>query len=256
MNDHNLDDLIIGEPEAGGKRPKSLLTLIGLILIILIVGVFLARLIFSAPETTAEEATTELTGVVKPAGQGTTAQTKGPKAQPAEEIPDELKPIAKETLPENSELKPIAAPSASPSAKTEVPLPADKPKSKSVTPKNPADKPKSKSVTPKKSAPAPHPEPKPKVKKTSPSELFTKQKSEPSASGDKVYYIQVGSFRRMPNQKYLDKIKAQGYKPVIVKSGEMIKVRVGPFGSYADAKSKLPEVKEKLGISGFVVRKQ
>lgn len=254
MNDHNLDDLIIGEPESGGKGPKSLLTLIGLILIILIVGVFLAKLIFSEPETTSEEATTELTGVVKPAGQGTTAEAKGPKAQPAEEIPDELKPIAKETLPESGELSPIA-PSASPSAKAKTSRPTP-PKAEAA---RPVTKPKPKPVAAKK--PAPAPKPKPKVKKPSPSELFAKQKAKTKSkaeqpAGKKIYYIQIGSFKRMPNQKYLDKIKAKGYKPVIVKSGEMVKVRVGPYGSYADAKARLPEVKEKLGISGFVVRKQ
>ncbi len=251
MNDHNLDDLIIGEPESGGKGPKSLLTLIGLILIILIVGVFLAKLIFSEPETPAEGATTELTGVVKPAGQGTAAEAKGSKAQPAEEIPDELKPIAKETLPESSELSPIA-PSAPHTAKSKTSRPAPK---KAAAPR-PAAKPKP--VTAQKPAPAP----KSKVKKTRPSELFAKQKAKTKSkakqppAGSKIYYIQIGSFKRMPNQKYLDKIKAQGYKPIIVKSGEMVKVRVGPYGSYADAKAKLPVVKEKLGISGFVVRKQ
>ncbi len=254
MNDHNLDDLIIGEPESGGKGPKSLLTLIGLILIILIVGVFLAKLIFSEPETTSEEATTELTGVVKPAGQGTTAEAKGPKAQPAEEIPDELKPIAKETLPESGELSPIA-PSASPSAKAKTSRPTP-PKAEAA---RPVTKPKPKPVAAKK--PTPAPKPKPKVKKPSPSELFAKQKAKTKSkaeqpAGKKIYYIQIGSFKRMPNQKYLNKIKAKGYKPVIVKSGEMVKVRVGPYSSYADAKAKLPEVKEKLGISGFVVRKQ
>ncbi len=255
MNDHNLDDLIIGEPESGGKGPKSLLTLIGLILIILIVGVFLAKLIFSESEAP-EEPTTELTGVVKPAGQRSTTETKGPKAQPAEEIPDELKPIAKETLPESSELD-SPAPSASPSAKAKTSRPAP-PEAEAP---RPVTKPKPKPVAAKKPAPAPTPKPKPQVKKPSPGELFAKQKTETKSqtkqpAGKKIYYIQVGSFKRMPNQKYLDKIKARGYKPVIVKSGEMIKVRVGPYSSYAEAKAKLPEVKEKLGIAGFVVRKQ
>ena len=253
MNDHNLDDLIIGEPESGGKGPKSLLTLIGLILIILIVGVFLAKLIFSEPETPAEGATTELTGVVKPENRGTAAEAKGPKAQPAEKIPDELKPIAKETLPDSGELSPIA-PSAPHGAQTETNRPTPK---KKAAPRQAA---KPKPAAAKK--PAPGPKPKPKVKKTRPSELFAKQKAKAKsqtgqpAAGKKIYYIQIGSFKRMPNQKYLDKIKAQGYKPIIVKSGEMVKVRVGPYGSYADAKAKLPVVKEKLGISGFVVRKQ
>ena len=251
MNDHNLDDLIIGEPKSEDKGSKSLLTLIGLILIILIVGVFLAKLIFSEPETVSNEATTEeLTGVVKPLQHETTDRLKGPKAQPTEEIPDELKPLSKETLPESEELTPLK-PSVSHTVAQTHRTPSRK-----TAPRQPI--PPHTIVSGKPSTTS---QPKIRVKKPNPRQLFAQQKSKakskakPTATVKKIYYIQVGSFKRMPNQKYLDKIKAQGYKPVIVKSGAMIKVRVGPYGSYAEAKGRLPEVKEKLGISGFVVRK-
>jgi len=248
MNDHNLDDLIIGEPESGGKGSKSLLTLIGLILIILIVGVFLAKLIFSEPESTSKEATTELTGVVKPLQHETTDRGKEPKAQPAEEIPDDLKPLSQEPLPESDELTPLKPTVSHAAAQTR------RTPSRQTAPLQPV---RPKTTVSKKHAP----KPKRTVKKPTPRQLFARQKPKAKseakpAAAKKIYYIQVGSFKRMPNQKYLDKIKAQGYRPIIVRSGAMIKVRVGPYGSYAEAKAKLPEVKEKLGISGFVVRKQ
>jgi len=238
MNDHNLDDLIIGDPEPGGGKSKSLLSLIALVLIILIVGVLLAKLIFSGPEEIEEEAApTELTGLVKPKAKTKRSSETTPKARPAEKIPDELKPITRETLPESEDLKPIVP--------KPTPKPAVKPKSteKNTVPSAPK-KPVAKTSKPK---------PRPK-----PADLFEKkpkpQKTTPSTG--KSYYIQLGSFKRMPDQKFLDKIKANGYEPIIVKSGNMIKVRIGTYGSYGDAKAKLPEVKEKLGIDGFVVRKK
>jgi DedD protein len=241
MNDHNLDDLIIGEPDSGKKGGKSLLTLVGLILIILIVGVFLAKLIFGGPETTQESAETELAGIAKPASHTPAA---APKAKATHEaIPEELQPIRRETLPSDQELAPIPA-RKSAQTSPRHPLPAP---STSAKPK----------LKPTATAQA---KAKPKARK-SPKELFAQEKkaskSTPKPSAEKkIYYIQLGSFKRRPEQKFLDKIKAQGYKPLIVKAGAMIKVRVGPYASYADAKAKLPEIKEKLGITGFVVRKK
>jgi len=234
MNDHNLDDLIIGEPNPGGGKSKSLLSLIALALIILIVGVLLAKLIFSEPEEISDKGSTELTGLVKPESRS----EEHPKAKPAEKIPDELKPITRETIPESGDLKPIA-PKPAPKAASARPKPAEK---KSV-----------------KTKPASTNKPKPKSKaKPKPAELFEKKtRNKPSAETEKkAYYIQLGSFKRMPDQKFLDKIKAGGYEPIIVKTGEMIKVRIGTYGSYGDAKAKLPEIKKQLGIDGFVVRKK
>jgi cell division septation protein DedD len=242
MNDHNLDDLIVGEPDAGGKGSKSLLTLVGLILIILIVGVFLAKLILGGPEAPQE---TELTGISKPSAHPT-AKTKAASTSGNEPIPEELRPISKETLPATEELTPIQP---SQTAKT--------PSKPPVVKQTPETKPQPK---PRTTASKPEPKPKPEIQK-SPKELFAKQtqskkSATKTATGSRQYFIQLGSFKRMPDKKFLDKIKAQGYKPIIVKAGSMIKVRVGPYGSYADAKTKLPMIKEQLGISGFVVRKQ
>ncbi|ADV46906.1 SPOR domain-containing protein [Nitratifractor salsuginis] len=243
MNDHNLDDLIIGEPDSGNKGSKSLLTLVGLILIILIVGVFLAKLILGGPDVPQEAQETELTGISKPAAHPA-AKPRQPTASKSEALPEELQPISKETLPSTEELTPIHPP-----VTAKVP---SKPHIVKQTPKTQS--------TPKAKVSVSKPKPKPKVKK-SPKELFAKQSrnkkpAAKTATGTRQYFIQLGSFKRMPDKKFLDKIKARGYKPIIVKAGEMIKVRVGPYGSYADAKAKLPTIKDQLGISGFVVRKQ
>jgi cell division septation protein DedD len=236
MNDHNLDDLIIGDPEPGGGKSKSLLSLVALVLIILIVGVLLAKLIFSGPEELDEAAPTELTGLVKPDAKAKPSA----KAKPVEKIPDELKPITRESLPESDDLKPIAPRAATPKP---APKPAEKKTEERPAPaaKPVAEQPKAK------------PKPKPKAK---PAELFEKKPAAKPAATGRTYYIQLGSFKRMPDQKFLDKIKAAGYEPLIIKTGTMIKVRIGTYGSYGEAKAKLPEIKQKLGIDGFVVRKK
>ena len=235
MNDHNLDDLIIGDPEPGGGKSKSLLSLIALLLIILIVGVFLAKLLFSGPEELEKTPETELSGIVKP--HTPAAGTPHAAAKPVEKIPEELQPMRDEKLPANEELTPLAP--------THPAKPAARPKPEkraAVISTRPKPKPQAKKPVAK---------PKPK-----PAQLFEKKPKSKSAAGKKVYYIQVGSFKRMPDKKFLDKMKAVGYEPIIVKTGSMIKVRVGPYSSYGDAKAKLPEVKSKLGIAGFVVRKK
>jgi len=240
MNDHNLDDLIIGEPESHGGKSKSILTLIALLAIIVIVGTILYQLIMGGGEDELKESsgTTELTSVINPAMQQNKTTRKTPAAE--ESIPEELKPIVEEKLPEPTTANPVTAkaPKAEPTPKAKA----------STTATESKPKPVSKKETPK---------PKTKSSQKKPSELFKKsEKAKAGTEGKKSYYVQVGSFKRPPTQKFLDEMKAKGYKPIIVKTGDMIKVRVGPYDSYDAAKNKLPEVKEKLGISGFVVRKK
>ena len=69
-----------------------------------------------------------------------------------------------------------------------------------------------------------------------------------------IYYIQVGSFSKQPNKKYIENIKKHHYKYKLFKSGGLTKVRIGPYTNYEFAKSKLPTIKKDLGVAGFVVR--
>jgi len=243
MNDHNLDDLIIGEPEGKGGKSKSVLTLLALILIILIVGTVLVKLITGGEEEVQSQESTELTSVVNPKMHSTQPKTKAPQ----EQIPEELKPIVEEKLPPLPKKKTAPAKPAASIKHEAAKKPAMKIEAASAKKKTEAPKKKTAPAAAKK-------QPAASTKQRSsgkPSELFKK-------TGDvkRTYYIQVGSFKRPPTQKFLDKIKANGYTPIIVKTGEMIKVRVGPYSSYEAAKAKLPEVKTKLGIAGFVVRKK
>jgi len=246
MNDHNLDDLIIGEPQGKSGKSKSVLTLLALILIILIVGTVLVKLITGGEEESKSPAETELSSVVRPGMHASRPETKTPR----EQIPEDLQPIVDEKLPPLPSEKPIAHKTSTPAQAAPVRhAQAPKPAVRHPRPAQPKQTPAP--VRKASAAPVHKSTTHPKAKSASkPSELFHK------SSGNKIYYIQVGSFRRPPTQKFLDKIQAAGYTPVIVKNSGMTKVRIGPYPSYGDAKAKLPEIKSKIGIAGFVVRKK
>lgn len=93
--------------------------------------------------------------------------------------------------------------------------------------------------------------------------LTRKQKSEPAvvrASG-KQWMIQVGTFADSGNAKRLSKmLMAQHYrvvlKPVSIKEGRAIRVRVGPYADKASAKTARDRIQQKMGIEGVVLAKQ
>ena len=224
MNDHNLDDLIIGEPTPVNNRSKSLLAIIALIVIILLVGILLAKMILGSPEDNVLISDNKKTEFV------------APELIPVDNTDDKdnsdkLTPIKKEKLPE--------------------PKPKEKPKKKvqkpEPTPKKEIIK---KKVEPKKAKPKPAKK-KPIKKETNkkaskPSELFSKSES--------IYYIQVGAFNKDPNPRYLKKIKDAGFKYIINKNEKTQRVRVGPYSSYSEAKAAVSDINSSIGIVGFVIK--
>ncbi|WP_456458054.1 SPOR domain-containing protein [Nitratifractor sp.] len=251
MTDHNLDDLIIGEPDLPGGKSKSVLTTLALFAIIVIVGIVLYQLIMGGEETAPKSGEkTALTSIVTHPVRYETGTRR------REQIPKELQPIVREKLPTSATQNAGRSHSVSAPETTSIrrPLPAksistpvreSKPQTKAPTVSRREQTPKTRAHTPV---------------KAKPSELFKRKEQEtkkkPTAAAHKEYFVQVGSFRRPPTKKFLDDMRAKGYRPLLVKSAGMIKVRIGPYPSYADAKAKLPEIKEKLGIAGFVVRKK
>lgn len=255
MTDHNLDDLIIGEPDLHGGKSKSVLTTLALIAIVVIVGIVLYQIIMGGDETAqiTTENHTNLTSVVTHPVQRETMTRR------REKIPEELQPIVREKLPVAAEQH-VAPPRTHPTPEKESPTRQTLArKSDSVTARGPKPHAKIPAATPRHTAiprPVTH-----TPQKTKPSELFKRKKpvkreTPPTTAGTKEYFVQVGSFKRPPTKKFLDDMRAKGYRPILVKSAGMIKVRVGPYSSYTEAKAKLPEIKEKLGIAGFVVRKK
>ena len=126
MNDHNLDDLIIGDPEPITPHSKKLLSLIALVIVILIVGLILWALLFSTPGT---EPT------VTPSQNQT--QTLEPTLPPLEPSPKEPR---EPTLAPTPTPKPVPTPKPAP-----TPKPVPKPTGQ-TTSKAPATAPSTPSV--------------------------------------------------------------------------------------------------------------
>ncbi len=227
MNDHNLDDLIIGDPAPVGKKSKSFLAMIALTVIILLLGILLSKMILGGSDeeiTLAEENQTVFVS---------------PELIPEEAVhqkkESDLQPIANEKLP-----SPQKQPAKKPVKK---PVVVKVNTEKSVIQKSKPQKSAVKKATPKKPVSKPV-----KKKPSKPSTLF--------AEGKPVYYIQIGAFNRDPNPKFLKKVEGAGLAYTINKNEKTRRVRVGPYGSYGEAKAALVEVNSSIGIMGFVVKQK
>jgi len=222
MNDHNLDDLIIGDPAPSSKKSKSFLAMIALVVIILLVGILLSKMILGTSEEAIAVADKNQTEFVSP--ELIPMENSNPKKS------SDLKPIVKEKLP--APTKPKKQPVKKPVKKSET---IQKTKPKAVTVKKVTQK--------KKAASQPNSKKQPK-----PSALFDE--------GKRIYYIQIGAFNREPNPKFLKKIESAGLKYTVNKNEKTRRVRVGPYGSYAEAKAALKDVNSSIGIMGFVVKQK
>ena len=78
-----------------------------------------------------------------------------------------------------------------------------------------------------------------------------KKRTTPKSTSRKYYYVQVGSFKAKPTQKYLRKISKLGL-PYKVKKTNIYKVLVGPYKKESTARKILPKVKQKLNRSAFI----
>jgi cell division septation protein DedD len=225
MNDHHLDDLIIGDPEPGSSKSKTLLTIIALLIVILIIGLILWALLSDSSVENSNAATASPTQQTKP-------------------LAPDLIPIDK---PNNE--TPVAKPKPKPEVKSEVKPTPVKPKSKPVV------------VQPKpvqKTKPA---APKPTIKE--PVQPATNQSSAEAAptkpaiienENKTVYYVQVGAFKRDPSPKFIKKLKENGFTFITKTNNGIRRVRVGPYDGYMDAKAALPDIKSKLGVDGLIVK--
>ncbi|NKQ40323.1 MAG: SPOR domain-containing protein [Sulfurovum sp.] len=226
MNDHNLDDLIIGDPSPVGKKSKGLLAIIALIVIVLLAGILLSRMILDSDDDGSLATDQNQTEFVSPE----LIPTDDTKAQKRS---DDLTPIGKEKLPTAS--KKVKKPTRTVSKKVvKKIIKNSEPVKKKVT----TAKTTTKKVATKK----------PVAEKSKPSTLFQ--------DGKRTYFIQIGAFNREPNSRFLKKIENAGLKYVVNKNEKTRRVRVGPYGSYSEAKAALTDVNSSIGIMGFVVEQK
>ena len=237
MNDHHLDDLIIGDPQPVTNQSRGILTIIALLIVVLIAGLILWALLFNSSEETSHAATqnTSKTRTLDPnliPLENNTSETK-PKQSDVTPMPD-----LKQNPSDKPEEKPMTKPAAVKNLITVKPAPVDHPK---------PQKPKT--------------TPKPNIPKVQKPYVTTETASKKKAgtvlikNADKtIYYIQVGAFRHKPNPKFLKKLKDNGFTFITKKTDDLRRVRVGPYDSRDEARAALPEIKTKLGIDGIIVK--
>jgi len=229
MNEHNLDDLIIGDPVPIGKKSKSRLAIIALLIIVFLAAILLFKMIWG-------DTTDDVVLVDKNETTFVSPELIPMENNSKKEEKNDLLPITKEKLPEPSKK---STPPVKPKVKKE-------PK-KVIKKSEPTKTPKPQKTVPK------------KVKKDETVKKPVKKQPKPSAlfgEGKPVYYVQVGAFNREPNAKFIQKIKDAGFNYVINKNEKTRRVRVGPYGSYAEAKAALTDVNSSIGIVGFVVKQK
>ncbi len=103
----------------------------------------------------------------------------------------------------------------------------------------------------KKITPSPKPTPTKKVVSTK----KTPKAPEVKTSGKGRYYVQLGAFRSKENaNKLMKTVKNMGYPVIVVKSGDLYKVRITGFSTRNSALSELKKLKKK-GFEGFIGKK-
>lgn len=260
MNRYDMQDLIIEDELNKDKKPKRVLAIVALVIIILVAGMTIMKSVVGSNDTNSSKSSKN-------------AQTVDSELQPVDnpikvknpakdDTPDELKPISDDELPTiplpiskhaNIDTQPEQKKAPTPVA-TETPK--EKTPPKETTKSTPIKAKETPHIIKKVKKEHKKVEKKEPKRVTKPSELFKKSTSvvKSAKSSKHIYYIQVGSFSKAPQKSYLDNIKAKGYSYKLFRGGRLIKVRVGPYSSYEEAKSKLPQIKASLGLDGFVVK--
>lgn len=246
MNDHNLDDLIIDEVAPKKNKTKSLLTIFALLIVVFIVAIILTSVVLDdtkGNDPLLEENNTEM---VSPE---LTLQSASQKKEQKEQT--QLTEIIEEELN-----KPLSEPEVS-----KEPIPTEN---------KPVDIP----VTHKPIAPKPTPVltsvPQTNVdlstqtsnKVEVPKEAVAIQHNAPTVVDVPVissasYYIQVGSFSKLPSTRLVSSIKNNGfnYKLTTPNAKGIKKLLIGPYESRPLADTAIVRVRDLINKSAFVVKK-
>jgi len=254
MNDHNLDDLIIDTIQPNNGKAKSFLTIVALFIVVVIVGIVLAKsynnntknpaltlddnssvaiapeLRLQEPEVKTTHQDTEESSLSKIIEEKVTEPVAPTEAiVPKEEVKPTVEDIPEvKTQPEQEE-KHIEIPPVTETKETHTETHATVEK-KPVTPKTEIKKPIKKPV-------ATH--------------------YKPSATSSLKYYVQVGSFKQHPSPRFLSVIKSSGFHYHVSKPDAIgnKKLLIGPYKTRADVDKALAVVRDRIHKSAFVVQK-
>ncbi len=246
MSDSTLDDLILTDPEPEGGKSKGILLLLSLVVVLLIVGAVLAKMIFSSPDDVNAKdgnATTEVKKDISINSPINATTDNNAKAQDnnAGSLDADLSPLDDGAVPANVETVTIE----------------DKPKQDSQKSSKNSDAMSIDKIDSNSNTKKAEPELKQKVKKVEHKvkpKVEHKPKPKPTThtyGGHGNTYIQVGSFSKGPNEKFINKIIKSGFRYRIKEVNGFRRVYVGPFTN-SEASRVLGRVKAKISPSAFI----
>lgn len=277
---NELNDIILNKSGGSSGSKKLLLAIATLTLILIIVLVIMNSLKSESGENAPQ-------AVVPPAPSAPTEVINDPLFEPVEVIQEgntttasseDLSQIAQKIKQESFDNAPVqettAAPVAQqrvsavqPKAIASVPTIASKPvQTKLVITPQPVAAPKAaspvvhtptiktaKSAVVKKTPAAPIA--KLSVKAVEKAAVKAVETAAPKAADiGGIWYIQVGSFTKIPNQGLYDRLNASGLKYTNITSGPVTKVMVGPFQGQNAARDVLGTVRRNIEAGAFAVK--
>ena len=263
MNDHNLDDLIIDTVAPKNTKPKNLLTLAALLIIILIVGIILTKTLLKSPKNdplTFEENLTEMVAPELKLQKST--EIEKPKEETSLSTIIEEKATNEQTevkAPEvQSQETHISKEKSTPALETQKPKPVVHTTPIHTQEQTAIELPEMQKTVEKKLTPKPVAPTKPKVVKA-----HTKTKKPiikhrvPNTVSKGHYYVQVGSFKQNPSPRFLSVIKSSGFTCHITtpdRTGYK-KLLIGPYKTREDVDKARDIIRDRIHKSAFVVQK-
>jgi len=242
MKDHNLNDLIIDDIKPEKNRGKGILTIIALLIALLIVAIMMTRVLLSENDQNTTTMEQKQEDMISPELRLDTSDH-DPEADKKEL--EQLSSMMEETLidkpadPIKSETVQIneTAESTTVASSPKEPVAAKPIETEKAQAQEPLRKPAEKAV-PKVAAP---------IKATTTKPVHKPVPSKPKVSSGS-YYIQVGSFSKQPDKRFLSKITKNGFHYKLHKG----KLLIGPYSSDASARRDLPRVKSKINKGAFL----
>jgi len=295
MHDHNLDDLIIDNINSRSPKRKNLLTIFALAIVVLIVAIILTKTILKKPEQLSLNDINDSEMISPDLTLQNAIKEEVQKEKLALNTENEDKSISKEESTSSTNIETAKVPQDADAIKPKtVAIEEDttqnieesiQDESKNIIPKHIAKvekkEIKSKTVsisedifddeietsyeqklksaketkpvtkitkyTPAKQEPVIDKKPKRKIN------ITTSSAKDLKATGH--YYIQVGSFRQTPSNRFLSVIQKSGfqYKITSPSSSGIKKLLIGPYSNRTEVNNALSRVKDRINKSAFVI---
>jgi len=239
MNNHNLDDLIIGDEHLRkNNKTKGVLTILALLIIVLIIAIVLTKVILKEPKIDAvviDDSTQMISPDLKL--QSTSNSKVEDNKKSSDSTEDTIETITqKEDIQEQQLQKPVVVPESKPKRMQKQMHEVNKPTVKKVIITDEFEQ--IKPVSKPRVAANPKPVQKPKI----------------TQNISQKYYIQVGSYSQEPSGNYLRIIKNSGFNYTVISSAGRKKLLVGPYNSRSAVDSALPTVRDRINKGAFVYK--